>query len=75
MKKFALSALFALAATSVLAQTTTVQEEYYVVRDPATKRCTVVDQKPTVTATIVDHGFFGMKTSVVCTTEEHEHED
>ena len=34
-----------------------------------------MDQKPTVTATIVDHGFFGMKTMVVCTTEEHEHED
>ena len=75
MEKFALSALFALAATSALAQTTTVHEEYYVVRDPETKRYTVVDQKPTVTATIVDHGFFGMKTMVVCTTEEHEHED
>jgi hypothetical protein len=84
MKKFALSAVIAFAATSALAQTT-VHEEYYVVRDPATKRCTVVDQKPTVTTTIVDHGIFGtrteaetgMKTMKICTTEEHEpdHDD
>jgi hypothetical protein len=74
MKTFALSALIALAATSALAQTT-VHEEYYVVRDPHTKRCTIVDQKPTVTTTIVDHGTFktrseaetGMKTMKVCT--------
>jgi hypothetical protein len=32
-----------LAATSALAQTTTVHEEYYVVRDPATKKCTIVE--------------------------------
>jgi hypothetical protein len=39
-----------------------------------------VDQKPTVTTTIVDHGIFGtrseaeagMKTMKVCTTDEHE---
>ena len=48
MKKFALSALIAFAATSALAQTTTVHEEYYVVRDPATKNCRIVDQKPTL---------------------------
>lgn len=74
MKTFALSALIAIAATSALAQTT-VHEEYYVVRDPHTKRCTIVDQKPTVTTTIVDHGTFktkseaetGMKTMKVCT--------
>ncbi|EAQ36493.1 hypothetical protein NB311A_21186 [Nitrobacter sp. Nb-311A] len=75
MKKFALSALIALAATSALAQTTTVHEEYYVVRDPATKKCRIVDQKPTTTTTIVDNGIFktraeaetGMKTLKVCT--------
>jgi hypothetical protein len=77
MKKFALSALIAFAATSALAQTTTVHEEYYVVRDPATKKCRIVDQKPTTTTTIVDHGIFktrteaetGMKTMKVCTEE------
>jgi hypothetical protein len=75
MKKFALSALIAFAATSALAQTTTVHEEYYVVRDPATKKCRIVDQKPTTTTTIVDNGIFktraeaetGMKTIKVCT--------
>ena len=76
MKKVILSAVIAFAATSALAQAV-VHEEYYVVRDPATKRCTIVDQKPTVTATIVDHGIFktrseaetGMKTmipTVIC---------
>ena len=43
----------------------------------ATKKCTIVDQKPTTTTTIVDHGIFktrsdaetGMKTIKVCTTE------
>lgn len=74
MKKFALSAFIAFAATSALAQTTTVHEEYYVVRDPATKKCRIVDQKPTTTTTIVDNGIFktraeaetGMKTIKVC---------
>ena len=75
MKKISLSALIAFAATSALAQTTTVHEEYYVVRDPATKKCRIVDQKPTTTTTIVDNGIFktraeaetGMKTIKVCT--------
>ncbi len=78
MKKFALTALIAFAATSALAQTTTVHEEYYVVRDPATKKCRIVDQKPTTTTTIVDNGIFetrteaetGMKTIKVCETDE-----
>ena len=62
MKKFVLTALIAFAATSALAQMATVHEEYYVVRDPTTKHCTIVDQKPTVTTTIVDHGIFGTRT-------------
>jgi hypothetical protein len=80
MKTFAFGVVIACIATSALAQTTTVHEEYYVVRDPATKRCTIVDQKPTVTTTIVDHGIFGtraeaetgMKTMKICTTDEHK---
>jgi hypothetical protein len=75
MKAFALSAIIAFAATSALAQATTVHEEYYVVRDPVTKKCRIVDQKPTTTTTIVDNGIFktraeaetGMKTIKVCT--------
>jgi hypothetical protein len=51
--------------------------EFYVVRDATTKKCTIVDTKPTTTTTtIVDNGIFktkteaetGMKTMKVCTT-------
>lgn len=73
MKKTLLSAtLFAFAATSAYAQAT----EFYVVRDTTTKKCTIVDTKPTTTTTtIVDNGTFktrteaetGMKTMKVCT--------
>jgi hypothetical protein len=74
-KALALSALIAFAATSAFAQTT-VSSEFYVVRDEATKKCTIVDKKPTTTTTIVDNGVFktrteaetGMKTMKVCTT-------
>ena len=60
---------------AVFAQTT-VSSEFYVVRDEATKKCTIVDKKPTTTTTIVDNGVFktraeaetGMKTTKVCTT-------
>ncbi|WP_291849745.1 hypothetical protein [Bradyrhizobium sp.] len=50
--------------------------EFYVVRDATTKKCTVVETKPTTTTTtIVDNGIFktrteaetGMKTMKVCT--------
>lgn len=73
MKKTLLSAtLFAFAATSAYAQAT----EFYVVRDTTTKKCTIVDTKPTTTTTtIVDNGTFktrteaetSMKTMKVCT--------
>lgn len=74
MKKILLSsAVVAITMGSAFAQTTT---EFYVVRDPATKKCTIVDKKPTTTTTIVDNGIFktrteaetGMKTMKVCTT-------
>ena len=51
--------------------------EFYVVRDATTKKCTVVDTKPTATTTtIVDNGTFktkteaetSMKTMKVCTS-------
>ena len=65
----------ALAAVSI-AQTANAAE-FYVVRDATTKKCTIVDSKPTTTTTtIVDNGTFktkteaetGMKTMKVCTT-------
>ena len=56
MKTFALSAVIALAATSALAQATTDQhddqDEYYVVLDPETKKCTILEQEPTDTPII-----------------------
>lgn len=78
MKKFLIAtAVSALAATSAFAQTAVVAGEYYVVRDASTKKCTIVDKKPTTTTTtIVDNGTYktrteaetGMKTTKVCTT-------
>jgi hypothetical protein len=64
------------AAVSAFAGTA-VAAEFYVVRDATTKKCTVVDAKPTTTTTtIVDNGTFktkteaetGMKTMKVCTS-------
>ena len=76
MRKLLIAGAIAAFATSAFAQTTTVSTEYYVVRDEATKKCTIVDKKPTTTTTIVDNGVFktrteaetGMKTMKVCTT-------
>ena len=51
--------------------------EFYVVQDTATKKCTIVDKKPTATTTVVvGNGVYktrteaetGMKTIKVCTT-------
>lgn len=76
MKKLLISgAVAAFAVTSAFAQTA-VSSEFYVVRDASTKKCTIVDKKPTTTTTtVVDNGTFktrteaetGMKTMKVCT--------
>ncbi len=74
MKKLLIVSTLALAATA-FAQTASAAE-FYVVRDSATKKCTIVDTKPTTTTTtVVDNGTFktkteaetGMKTMKVCT--------
>jgi len=76
MKKILIAgAVAAFAVTSAFAQTTTVSSEFYVVRDATTKKCTIVDKKPTTTTTIVDNGTYktrteaetGMRTTKVCT--------
>jgi hypothetical protein len=77
MKRLILTAVFAVfATTSVFAQPAVLGTEYYVVRDATTKKCTIVDKKPTIiTTTIVDNGTFktraeaetGMKTIKECT--------
>jgi uncharacterized membrane protein len=77
MTRFALAAALATAiAFPAVAQTMTT--EYYVVQDASTKRCTIVDKKPTTT-TIVQVGPVafktrteaesGMKTIKVCETK------
>ena len=75
MTRFALAAALATALTgSAFAQST----EYYVVQDTTTKKCTIVDKKPTTTTvTQVGPVAFktrseaesGMKTIKVCETK------
>ena len=74
LKNFLMIGALAFAATTV--SQTAMSAEYYVVRDSTTKKCTVVDTKPTATTTtIVDNGIYktkteaetGMKTTKVCT--------
>lgn len=36
--------------------------EFYIVRDATTKKCTVVDAKPTTTTTVVGNGVYKTKT-------------
>ena len=70
MRKFVIAATLVAFATPALAQ------EFYVVQDTATKKCTIVDKKPTTTTTVVvgDGKVFktraeaetGMKTVKVC---------
>ena len=74
MKKLLMIGALAFAATTVA--NSAMAAEFYVVRDASTKKCTVVDTKPTTTTTtIVDNGTYktkteaetGMKTTKVCT--------
>jgi hypothetical protein len=75
LKKILMIGALAFAASAV-SQSANAQE-FYVVRDATTKKCTIVDTKPTTTTTtIVDNGTFktrteaetGMKTMKVCTS-------
>jgi hypothetical protein len=74
MKKFLIATSLVFIAVPAFAQTAT-PTEFYVVQDTATKKCTVVDRKPTATTMIiVENGTFktkteaetGMKTIKVC---------
>jgi hypothetical protein len=67
--------LFAVLLISAVV-TPALAEEFYVVRDATTKKCTIVDKKPTVTTTTVvgntvyktrSEAEGGMKTVKVCT--------
>ena len=62
MNRLVLSAALATAiAVPAFAQSTTTTTEYYVVQDASTKKCTIVDKKPT-TSTMVQVGPLGFKT-------------
>jgi hypothetical protein len=74
LKRFLMIGALAFAATTVAE--TAMSAEYYVVRDSTTKKCTVVESKPTsTTTTVVGNGVYktkteaetGMKTTKVCT--------
>ena len=71
--------IIAAALTASFAAPALAADEFYVVQDTATKRCTIVDKKPTVsTMTVVSpsgtvyktrtEAEAGMKTVKVCTT-------
>ena len=73
MRKYLIAACAASFAFAAQAQTA----EFYVVQDTATKKCTIVDKKPTVTTTtVVGDGVYktrteaetAMKTVKVCTS-------
>jgi hypothetical protein len=68
-----------LAATFVAFATPTLAAEFYIVQDTSTKKCTIVDKKPTATTTTVVGGDGkvyttrveaqnAMKTEKICTT-------
>jgi hypothetical protein len=72
MKKLIAATLLIAFVTPALAA-----DEFYVVQDVKTKKCTVVDKKPTTTeTTVVGNGMYktrteaetGMKTVKVCTS-------
>jgi len=72
MKKLIAVALLSAFVTPALAV-----DEFYVVQDVKTKKCTIVDKKPTTTeTTVVGNGVYktrveaetGMKSVKVCTT-------
>ena len=72
MKKFLIPA----AAVAIMTGAAYAQTEFYVVQDTSTKKCTIVDKKPTAKTTVVvgDGKVFktrtaaeaGMKTIKVC---------
>ena len=73
MKKIVIAAALAAFSTVAVAQSA----EFYVVQDVKTKKCTIVDKKPTTTeTTVVGNGVYktrteaetGMKSVKVCTS-------
>ena len=74
MKRFAIAAALA-SAIAVPAYAQSTVTEYYVVQDASTKKCTIVDKKPTTTTMVQvgpvafksrNEAETGMKTIKVC---------
>lgn len=72
-----MKSLFAAVLVVAFATPALAADEFYVVQDVKTKKCTVVDKKPTTTeTTVVGNGMYktkveaetGMKTVKVCTS-------
>ena len=63
MRKLLLaSAVLAGSAVAASAQTV-VEERYYVIQEPTTKRCTIVSERPTSsTSVVLDLGIFRTRT-------------
>jgi hypothetical protein len=76
MRKFILAGVLAAVAVPAVAQTTIVEERYYVIQDPRTKHCTYVTERPS-TGVVLDLGIFrtraeaelGARKSKVCVYE------
>ena len=71
-----MKALFGAVLVCAFATPALAADEFYIVRDTTTKKCTIVDKKPTVTTTtVVGNNVYktrteaetGMKTVKVCT--------
>ncbi len=64
MRKFILAgAMLVTSAVAASAQTTIVEERYYVIQEPTTKRCTIVSERPTSqTSVVLDLGIFRTRT-------------
>jgi hypothetical protein len=67
--------LISVAAAAIMTGTAYAQTEFFVVQDTSTKKCTIVDKKPTTTTVVVGDGKVfksrtaaetGMKTIKVC---------
>ena len=72
-----MKALIGTVLVAVLVTPALAADEFYVVQDVKTKKCTIVDKKPTTTeTTVVGNGIFktrteaetGMKSIKVCTS-------
>jgi hypothetical protein len=72
-----MKALIGAVLVAVLVTPALAADEFYVVQDVKTKKCTIVDKKPTTTeTTVVGNGIFktrteaetGMKSIKVCTS-------